>query len=620
MGSDLYRVGLNEYHELSKAKAIQRALAYGHPAKETNDFFVSDGIWLELNLSIASIHPDACVDWTPSFITRIIDEGVTSWNQPNKIEHDKTPLHKLYPELWEMRFSLNKKNPPVVLVVQAEYYPEENPKPKSFRKDDAVDVVAFINKQYAPNLKGVTGWESRAWPGKDEPAPEEVTKQRIRRAEIRLMPFLFWISDKAVQVKEKGQWKKLAKSPWEAHTTVHFDTDGSPLLLGPESVTRIEKDWSSKELLHYPKKGKIGLGEHIVRDKQGDLWINSHTGLIRQDAKGKITKLTTKDGLAGNNIDGLCLDAQGRLVVATAGGLSMRRGDKWENLKEGLADKGCRQVLLADDGALWVSGFKGVTRIAPDKSITLFKSRQGLDGTITDLSLLPGGGAWVTTYRGTFEIAPGAIRAVPCDILNRLAPKGVNSSVKSGDTLWIATKDYIVCLRSGQRPHIYQWEQPYPDPKLRYPEFWNVFPAPDGGIWIRHAGDLFVFTKAELEKIDATTPINAEVCPPSSIPVFAMSDTKVPATSKAAATAKTATAQSPTKKSSIDLKGKIVVLTGTLSMTREEAETKLKAKGAIIGGSLSAKTNYLLAGLKAGSKLEKAKTLGVAVIDEDALL
>jgi DNA ligase (NAD+) len=69
------------------------------------------------------------------------------------------------------------------------------------------------------------------------------------------------------------------------------------------------------------------------------------------------------------------------------------------------------------------------------------------------------------------------------------------------------------------------------------------------------------------------------------------------------------------------LEGKTVVLTGTLSaMTRSEAKQKLQHLGAKVTGSVSAKTNLLVAGEKAGSKLTKAQQLGVQVVDEAWLL
>ena len=67
--------------------------------------------------------------------------------------------------------------------------------------------------------------------------------------------------------------------------------------------------------------------------------------------------------------------------------------------------------------------------------------------------------------------------------------------------------------------------------------------------------------------------------------------------------------------------GKTFVLTGTLpTMTREAAAAKIEAAGGKVSGSVSKKTSYVLAGTEAGSKLEKAQALGVAVIDEAELL
>jgi len=67
--------------------------------------------------------------------------------------------------------------------------------------------------------------------------------------------------------------------------------------------------------------------------------------------------------------------------------------------------------------------------------------------------------------------------------------------------------------------------------------------------------------------------------------------------------------------------GKTVVLTGTLTtMGREEAKAKLLAVGAKVSGSVSAKTDFVIAGSDAGSKLDKANALGVAVLDEAKLI
>jgi DNA ligase (NAD+) len=67
----------------------------------------------------------------------------------------------------------------------------------------------------------------------------------------------------------------------------------------------------------------------------------------------------------------------------------------------------------------------------------------------------------------------------------------------------------------------------------------------------------------------------------------------------------------------LPLAGKTFVLTGTLpSMTRDEASARIEALGGHVSGSVSKKTDFVLAGSEAGSKLDKAKELGVKIIDE----
>lgn len=79
--------------------------------------------------------------------------------------------------------------------------------------------------------------------------------------------------------------------------------------------------------------------------------------------------------------------------------------------------------------------------------------------------------------------------------------------------------------------------------------------------------------------------------------------------------------EAPTEGTTSLVAGKTFVLTGTLpTLSRDAAKDLLIAAGAKVSGSVSKKTDFVVAGTEAGSKLEKAQTLGIRILDEEALM
>ncbi len=75
----------------------------------------------------------------------------------------------------------------------------------------------------------------------------------------------------------------------------------------------------------------------------------------------------------------------------------------------------------------------------------------------------------------------------------------------------------------------------------------------------------------------------------------------------------------PAEQAAQSLAGQTWVITGTLSRPRDEIAETIRRHGGTVSGSVSKKTSFLLAGEEAGSKLDKAKSLGVPVVDEKGL-
>jgi DNA ligase (NAD+) len=121
----------------------------------------------------------------------------------------------------------------------------------------------------------------------------------------------------------------------------------------------------------------------------------------------------------------------------------------------------------------------------------------------------------------------------------------------------------------------------------------------------------------QLSQIDGIGPRIAE----SVVRYFALAPNRDLVGKLAAAGVRVAEERAPTVEAvGRPLAGLVFVVTGTLpSLSREQAQELIKSHGGKVTGSVSSKTNYLLAGENAGSKLSKAQELGVPVISEEQL-
>jgi DNA ligase (NAD+) len=133
----------------------------------------------------------------------------------------------------------------------------------------------------------------------------------------------------------------------------------------------------------------------------------------------------------------------------------------------------------------------------------------------------------------------------------------------------------------------------------------------------RHFGSLDALGKASVEELDDVPEIGLTVA--QSVRDWFDDPGNVELCRRLQAAGVTTTLAKTNEPLNDSLAGKIFVLTGTLaSYTRDEARAAIEARGGRVASSVSKKTDFVVAGDEAGSKLDKATALGVTVIDEEA--
>ena len=134
----------------------------------------------------------------------------------------------------------------------------------------------------------------------------------------------------------------------------------------------------------------------------------------------------------------------------------------------------------------------------------------------------------------------------------------------------------------------------------------------------RHLRSMEAILDAPVEHLQTIPDVGPVVA--ASVRAFAEEPHNRALISRLAAAGVTMTSQQPPveQQAAGPLTGKTFVLTGTLSsMTREEATSAIERLGGKVAGSVSKKTAYVVAGEEAGTKLEKAKSLKIPILDEE---
>ncbi|MBP2644827.1 MAG: ligase [Firmicutes bacterium] len=134
----------------------------------------------------------------------------------------------------------------------------------------------------------------------------------------------------------------------------------------------------------------------------------------------------------------------------------------------------------------------------------------------------------------------------------------------------------------------------------------------------RHFGDIEKVKEASFEELTAIDEIGPKIA--ESVVAYFASEDNLELIEKLHRAGVKLTEEKPDE-TNVPLAGKTFVLTGTLpTLTRSEATARIEAAGGKVAGSVSKKTHYVVAGEEAGSKLDKARQLGIPILDEQELL
>ncbi len=588
MGTDIYHVHVERHRRLTREEALAAALASGfHPEDPPAVLRAHPGPFLEITLSLQSVYCDAPVCWDALMLLRLMDEAVyrSARTDGSGYDFERTPLSERYAGFWSMG---PPKGPLIhedVSLLQVEHTPPPSPPgPQRDWTGDWARVVFLLPEFLAPNIAEMGFWESRAWGGSSYGAERELRDLAPWQAETRPVQPTHAILRTAPN--DRG-WKDTAFFPALAPRAaggLWVVMRSDVFMLDPQTATL---SWVAR----LPEPAKGSWATRALEDKDGTLWVGLTRGLARYrpDTGPELEPVVP----AGKQVHQLALAPDGRLVVAGVGGIWIREaGGAWTHLREGLLDTTVESLAITEDGAIWAGGAKGLTRRAPDGTMERLQKTQGV-GANARVVALPGGAVFVSSYPSAGVLRPGSGRLEPHPGVQGALPTGFSSATWGADgALWaVKPREILVQLREGEPARAFALPR-----LLNTPSTLNLVALPDGGLWVGTDRALYGYSAEDLGRALTSPPLRAGPVAPVRLR---------PAERRARG---------------VDFTGKTVCLTGTLSrLSRDEASALLRQRGATVVSSVSAKTDYLIAGAGAGSKAAKAAKLGVIVLDEDAL-
>jgi len=588
MGTDIYHVNMERHRRLTREEALMAALAYGfHPRQPPAVLRAHPGPFLEITLSLRSVYYDAPVCWDALMLLRLADEAVyrSARKDGSGYDFERTPLSERHAGFWSMGMPEGPSIHEDVSLVQVEHTPPPSPPgPRRDWTDDWARVVFLLPEFLAPNIAAMGFWESRAWGGSSYGAERELRDLAPWQAEVRPVQPTHVILQSAPD--DRG-WRDTAFYPALAPRAA----GGLWVVMRSDVFTLDPQTGTLRWVARLPEPAKWSWATRALEDADGTLWVGLTKGLARYraDTGPELDPVVP----AGKQVHQLALAPDGRLVVAGVGGIwSREAGGAWTQLREGLLDTTVESLAITEDGTIWAGGTKGLTRRAPDGTMERLQKTQGV-GANARVVALPGGAVFVSSDQSAGLLRPGSGRVEPHPGVQGALPTGFSSATWGADgALWaIKPRDILVQLREGEPARAFA----LPD-LLDTPSTLNLVALPSGELWVGTDRALYGYSAEDLGRALASPPLRAGPVAPIR---FRLAERRA---------------------RGVDFSGRTVCLTGTLSrLSRDEASALLRQRGATVVSSVSAKTDYLIAGAGAGSKATKAAKLGVTVLDEEAL-